>query len=129
MLRYISDYLGCAETGRGTYDDPLDVGIALARTLYEEGEGWRDRLDEEGRLRLDQHELEPKLQSAIAELWRNQQPGPPDEITLVGFARFKRDYAQLYGWEVDGVDYEMPYTVDPPLSPDRDIFDLLASSD
>jgi enoyl-[acyl-carrier protein] reductase/trans-2-enoyl-CoA reductase (NAD+) len=129
MLRYISDYLGCAETGRGQYDDPLDVGIHFARTLYGEGEPWREHLDEAGRLRLDQHELEPDLQAAIAELWSNQQPGVPDEVTRAGFERFKRDYARLYGWEVDGVDYEAACTVDPELGPERSVIDLLASDE
>jgi enoyl-[acyl-carrier protein] reductase/trans-2-enoyl-CoA reductase (NAD+) len=129
MLRYISDYLGCAETGRGVYDDPLDVGIHFARTLYGDGEPWRGKLDDQGRLRLDRHELEPDLQSAIAELWANQTPGAPDDVTRTGFERFKRDYAQLYGWQVEGVDYEAPCTVDPELGEGRGVIDLLESDE
>jgi len=115
MLRYISDYLGCAEGGQGVYDDPLDVGIHFARSLYGEGRAWRDELDEEGRLRLDQNELAPRLQEAIRALWQHETPGAPDPVTAAGFARFKREYMRLFGWEVDDVDYARPCTVDPEL--------------
>jgi len=125
MLRYVSDYLGCDESGRGVYEDPLDVGIHLARSLYGEGAGWRDELDEAGRLRLDQHELEPGLQQAIRELWENQTPGAPDPATAAGFARFKREYANLFGWEGEGVDYEAPCVPDPPLGEAERVVDLI----
>ena len=125
MLRYISDYLGCAEAGRGIYDDPLDVGVHFARALYGDGERWRDQLDAEGRLRLDQHELEPQLQDAIRALWQKQLPGAPEPITAAGFARFKREYAMLYGWEVEGVDYSAPCTADPRLGEAERVVDLI----
>ena len=126
MLRYISDFLGCAAEGKGAYDDPLDVGLHFTRALYTEGEPWRDQLDDEGRLRLDAHELDPELQGAIAALWQNQQPGSPDAPTRAGLDRFRLEYQRLYGWGVDGVDYEAAYLVDPDLSSDPGIVDLLA---
>jgi enoyl-[acyl-carrier protein] reductase/trans-2-enoyl-CoA reductase (NAD+) len=126
MLRYISDYLGCAETGAGIYDDPLDVGVGFARALYGEGDPWRDLLDDAGRLRLDAHELEPGLQAAIARLWQHQEPGPPDPVTSRGFERFKREYMALFGWEVEGVDYDAPCLVDPPLGAEQRVVDLIA---
>lgn len=127
MLRYISDYLGCAETSKGLYDDPLDVGIHFAKSLYGAGSPWRDELDEEGRLRLDQHELEDGLQAVIRGLWENQTPGPPDDVTAIGFARFKREYANLFGWEVDGVDYEAPCEPAPALAESEHVIDLIGS--
>jgi enoyl-[acyl-carrier protein] reductase/trans-2-enoyl-CoA reductase (NAD+) len=125
MLRYISDYLGCAEAGHGVYDDPLDVGIHFTRALYGDGQPWRDALDEEGRLRLDQHELEPQLQEAIAELWSHDQPGAPDAVTASGLERFRSEYSRLYGWGVDGVDYEAPVVADPQLGADERVFNLI----
>jgi enoyl-[acyl-carrier protein] reductase/trans-2-enoyl-CoA reductase (NAD+) len=125
MLRYISDYLGCAETGRGVYDDPLDVGVHFTRALYGDDEAWREQLDDAGRLRLDQHELEPGLQAAIQSLWADQEPGPPADVTREGFERFKREYMALFGWEVDDVDYSAPCTVDPALGPAQRVIDLI----
>ena len=125
MLRYISDYLGCDAAGQGVYDDPLDVGVHFARSLYGEGEPWRAEIDEEDRLRLDQHELEPKLQEAIQALWEQQGEGEPPEITAAGLARFRTEYAQLFGWEVEGVDYEAPCVPDPPLGEAERVVDLI----
>lgn len=125
MLRYISDYLGCAETGRGVYDDPLDVGLHFTRSLYGDAGAWRDELDEAGRLRLDQHELEPGLQETIRSLWQNQSPGPPDDVTAAGFERFKREYMMLYGWQVEGVDYGAPCEIAPELGIAQRVIDLI----
>ena len=125
MLRYVADYLGCAEAGKGEYADPLQVGIDFARALYGEGEPWRDALDAEGRLRLDGRELEGELQDAIAALWREGEPGEPPAVTQAGLDRFKREHAMLYGWQVDGVDYAAPCTVDPEFGARQGIVDLI----
>ena len=50
---------------------------------------------------------------------------PPPEITAQGLERFKREYAMLYGWQVEGVDYSAPYAVDPELGEGQRVFDLL----
>jgi enoyl-[acyl-carrier protein] reductase/trans-2-enoyl-CoA reductase (NAD+) len=128
MLRYISDFLGNADAGVGRYDDPLDVGIAFTQSLYGDGEPWREQLDSAGRLRLDAHELTPELQAAIATLGENQTPGVPAPMTTAGFARFKHEYEMLYGWGVDGVDYEAAYTADPPLTENPGVVDLLGDA-
>ena len=134
MLRYVSDYLGCDAAGKGVYADPLEIGIDFTRALYGEneggdgenkGEGWREKLDGEGRLRLDQRELKPDLQHAIAELWAMAESGEPPALTRAGLERFKREYAMLYGWQVEGVDYSAPWTVDPELGADQRVFNLL----
>lgn len=125
MLRYISDFLGAADAGYGVYEDPLDVGIHFVKSLYGDGEPWQGELDEEGRLRLDQKELEAGLQSEIEKLWQLQESGDPDPVTQAGFARFKREYSMLYGWEVEGVDYEAAYPVDPAMGPAQRVIDLL----
>jgi len=69
-------------------------------------------LDEEGRLRADRKELDPEIQAAVAALW--------DDIntetlrTLSDFDGYKREFLQLFGFEVDGVDYEAE--VNPNIS-------------
>jgi len=127
MLRYMSDYLGVVEGGTGAYDDPLDVGVNFTRALYGDGEPWRGLLDDEHRLRLDAHELESDLQDAIAELWKHQEAGAPPEATRVGLECFRVEYMKLFGWQVEGVDYGKPCTVDPPLRERAGLIDLLES--
>jgi enoyl-[acyl-carrier protein] reductase/trans-2-enoyl-CoA reductase (NAD+) len=71
-------------------------------------------LDEEGRLRADRKELDPAIQAAVADLW--------DEIntdnlkTLSDFDGYKREFLQLFGFEVDGVDYEADVNPDVAIS-------------
>jgi enoyl-[acyl-carrier protein] reductase/trans-2-enoyl-CoA reductase (NAD+) len=124
MVRYIADYLGLEADGQGVYDDPLEVGINFVESLYGDAESWQGKMDAEGRLRLDQHELDPGLQAAIASTWAAAGDAP-SATTLAGLERFRSEYLQLYGWGVDGVDYEAPCLVDPPLGDQPGVFDLL----
>ncbi len=115
MLKYIADYLAVVDSGIGAYDDPLDVGVNFTRALYDDGEPWRDMLDEAGRLRLDENELDPDLQKAITGSWADAKPGDPPPLTVRGLELFKKEFMQLFGWEVDGVDYEAPAEFLPDL--------------
>ena len=66
-------------------------------------------LDDEGRLRADSKELEPGIQEQVAVLW--DQINSDNLRTLSDFAGYKREFLQLFGFEVDGVDYDAE--VDP----------------
>ncbi len=62
-------------------------------------------LDEEGRLRADGKELDPAIQEAVAELWEGINTETLRQLS--DFAGYKREFLQLFGFEVDGVDYEV----------------------
>ena len=66
-------------------------------------------LDDEGRLRADRKELDPQVQAAVAELWQDINTETLRQLS--DFAGYKREFLQLFGFEVDGVDYEAD--VDP----------------
>jgi enoyl-[acyl-carrier protein] reductase/trans-2-enoyl-CoA reductase (NAD+) len=66
-------------------------------------------LDDEGRLRADHKELDPAIQEQVAALW--DQINSDNLRTLSDFAGYKREFLQLFGFEVDGVDYDAD--VDP----------------
>lgn len=125
MLKYIADYLAVVDSGIGAYDDPLEVGIHFTRALYGEDEPWRKLLDDEGRLRLDANELDPELQHAIGELWTAAKPGAVPALTARGLELFKREFMQLYGWEVEGVDYEAPVEFSPDLGDAQGVVHLI----
>jgi enoyl-[acyl-carrier protein] reductase/trans-2-enoyl-CoA reductase (NAD+) len=61
-------------------------------------------LDEEGRLRADQKELDPAIQEAVGKLWEGINTENLRERS--DFAGYKREFLQLFGFEVDGVDYD-----------------------
>jgi enoyl-[acyl-carrier protein] reductase/trans-2-enoyl-CoA reductase (NAD+) len=91
---------------RGVHEGCIEQIDGLFRdSLY----GAEPYLDEEGRLRADRKELDPAIQDAVAKLW--------DGISTENlrqrsdFAGYKQEFLQLFGFEVDGVDYEAD--VDP----------------
>jgi enoyl-[acyl-carrier protein] reductase/trans-2-enoyl-CoA reductase (NAD+) len=125
MLKYIADYLAVVDDGTGAYDDPLAVGIHFANALYGDGEPWRNMLDDRGRLRLDANELDPKLQSAVRGLWEAAKPGEVPALTARGLELFKKDFMQLFGWSVDGVDYETAVDFAPELGEAQGVIHLI----
>lgn len=67
------------------------------------------RRDDEGRLRVDNKELDPSVQAAVGELWKDIDTETLN--TLSDFAGYRREFLQLFGFEIDGVDYDAE--VDP----------------
>ncbi|MAL94607.1 MAG: enoyl-[acyl-carrier-protein] reductase FabV [Haliea sp.] len=62
------------------------------------------QLDDEGRLRADRKELDPAVQEEVARLW--EQIDTDNLHQLSDFDGYRREFLQLFGFEVDGVDYE-----------------------
>lgn len=61
-------------------------------------------VDEEGRLRVDELELDADVQAAVEKAWSVVTTENVNEVT--DFAGYQRDFMNLFGFEVDGVDYE-----------------------
>ena len=88
---------GCIEQVNGLFRD----------SLY----GDSPYLDEEGRLRADGKELDPEIQAEVAAIWG--QISTENLRDISDFAGYKREFIQLFGFEIDGVDYEAE--VDPDV--------------
>ena len=72
------------------------------------------RLDEEGRLRVDELELDPAIQDAVTQSWAAISNETLGELTdLDGY---KQEFLNLFGFEIDGVDYEADVNPDVPIS-------------
>ncbi|MFA5632994.1 MAG: bifunctional NADH-specific enoyl-ACP reductase/trans-2-enoyl-CoA reductase, partial [Porticoccaceae bacterium] len=67
------------------------------------------RLDEEGRLRVDERELRPEIQNVVADAWAKVTSENIAEMT--DFAAYKEEFLHLFGFAFDNVDYEAD--VDP----------------
>jgi enoyl-[acyl-carrier protein] reductase/trans-2-enoyl-CoA reductase (NAD+) len=77
----------------------------FAECLY----GDSPRTDDTGRLRVDELELRPQIQEAVARAWHDvTSENIPDVTDFVGY---KKDFLRLFGFEIEGVDYEAD--VDP----------------
>jgi enoyl-[acyl-carrier protein] reductase/trans-2-enoyl-CoA reductase (NAD+) len=67
-------------------------------------------LDAAGRIRLDDRELRSEVQDEIMSLW--PQITTENLRALTDFAGFQREFRRLFGFEVEGVDYDAPVETD-----------------
>jgi enoyl-[acyl-carrier protein] reductase / trans-2-enoyl-CoA reductase (NAD+) len=62
--------------------------------------------DDGGRIRVDDREMRPDVQSAALDLW--PQVTTENLAELTDFAGYQREFRNLFGFDVDGVDYSAP---------------------
>lgn len=70
------------------------------------------RLDSAGRYRVDELELDPAVQSKVEAIW--DQVTEENLFELTDFAGYKTEFLRLFGFGIDGVDYDAETT---PLVP------------
>ncbi|MDG1307185.1 MAG: trans-2-enoyl-CoA reductase family protein [Porticoccaceae bacterium] len=71
------------------------------------------RTDEEGRLRCDELELRPEVQAVVAAAWAKISTENLAELT--DFAGYKEEFLTLFGFGLDGVDYQADVSADVPI--------------
>lgn len=100
VMKQAGTHEGCIEQVDGLYRD----------SLYND----KPIVDEDGRLRADYKELAPAIQDEVVALW--------DKVTdenlyeLTDFAGYKSDFLKLFGFGVEGVDYEADVNPEVPIS-------------
>ncbi|MDG1485938.1 MAG: trans-2-enoyl-CoA reductase family protein [Porticoccaceae bacterium] len=85
----------------GTHEGCIEQLYRLFTECLYSGE---PRTDEEGRLRVDELEMQPDVQAAVAEAWSNISNENLSELT--DFKGYKEEFLKLFGFEMDGVDYD-----------------------
>ena len=91
---------------RGVHEGCIEqVNRLFRESLYGDTRG----VDEEGRLRADNLELDPEVQAEVAAIW--EQIDTDNLKDLSDFEGYRREFLQLFGFEVEGVDYDAD--VDP----------------
>ena len=70
--------------------------------------------DADGRLRADNLELNPEVQAEVAEIW--EQINTDNLKTLSDFDGYRQEFLQLFGFEVDGVDYDADVNPEVPIA-------------
>jgi len=92
----------------GTHEGCIEQASRLfSDRLYGSKEGIE--LDDKGRIRLDDWEMEPEVQSRIVELW--PQVCTENLRELTSFDKYQKDFLSLFGFGHPSVDYEAE--VDP----------------
>lgn len=85
----------------GTHEGCIEQVYGLLKdSLY----GAEPYQDDEGRLRADRFELADHVQAEVGSLW--QQVDSDNLMTISDFAGYQREFMQLFGFELDGVDYQ-----------------------
>ncbi len=79
----------------------------LSSQLYNNN---KPKLDAEGRIRLDDHEMEAAVQDAVINLWDKVTTENIHEISDI--AGYKSEFLKLFGFGLSGIDYEAPVNTD-----------------
>ena len=97
----------------GTHEDCIEQMVRL----FDEHLYASDlQLDESGRIRIDDLEIHPEIQTKVVEIWK--------EITtenlnaMSDYAGYQKNFLNLFGFELSGVDYDEDVEVDLPLPSD-----------
>ncbi len=77
------------------------------------GPGCRPRVDDEGRIRIDDWEMRPEIQQEISDLWDIATEENVKQIADVD--GFYHDFLRLFGFDIPGVDYEAPVETEVEL--------------
>ncbi len=93
---------------KGCDEMPVDQMIRLFRDVLAGGDS--TLLDSDGRIRLDAFELLPEVQAAVARVWPQVTSENLNQLT--DFRGFKRNFDNLFGFDVEGVDYTQPVETD-----------------
>ncbi|MBE9597929.1 enoyl-ACP reductase FabV [Pedobacter sp. MC2016-24] len=81
---------GCIEQIQRLFSERLFTGAAVP-------------VDEKGRIRVDDLEMDPAVQTQVASLWTE---ATAETLPLIGdLAGYKTDFLNLFGFDVPGVDY------------------------
>ena len=83
-----------------------EAPIGQMQRLFSEhlGPGLQPHLDSERYIRLDDRELQPEVTDAVTERWA--QINTDNFLELSDYAGFRRRFRNLFGFEVEGVDYD-----------------------
>ena len=85
----------------GTHEDCIEqVQRLFAERLY----GGSPDVDEAGRIRIDDWEMRPEIQDAVVAAWEKVTTENLDEHG--DFAGYQENFLRLFGFGLDGVDYE-----------------------
>jgi len=95
---------------RGTHEGCIEQVYRLYKeSLY----GTTPQLDEEGRLRADDKELDDDVQRSVQELW--PQISTENLYELTDFEGYKSDFLRLFGFGMPNVNYDADVNPEVPI--------------
>ena len=95
----------------GTHEGPIEQMVRLFDMLAADR---APATDEEGRIRLDEAEMQPEIQDEVMRRWHLVDDANLRELS--DYEGFRRYFDQLFGFQVPGVDYAAPVETDVDLA-------------
>ncbi|MDB2642416.1 bifunctional NADH-specific enoyl-ACP reductase/trans-2-enoyl-CoA reductase, partial [bacterium] len=100
VMKEAGNHEGCIEQIQRLFSDHL-------------ASGGSPELDEQGRIRIDDWEMGEEVQAAVHEAWDNVTTENLSELS--DFLGYKSEFLRLFGFGLEGVDYEAE------TDPERDL--------
>ena len=94
-------------------DSHEDCIQQMVRLFREHLYGDSLKLDGEGRIRVDDWEMDPQVQQAVAEIWPRITSDNLNDLS--DFSDYQSNFLQLFGFNIPGVDYNEDVEVDLTL--------------
>jgi enoyl-[acyl-carrier protein] reductase/trans-2-enoyl-CoA reductase (NAD+) len=98
-------------SGKGLEEGAIEQMARLFFTHLAEGKA--PATDDAGRIRMDDWEMRPDVQGDAEKIW--PQVTTENLAALTDFAEFKREFRNLFGFKVQGVNYSQPVEIDQQL--------------
>jgi len=95
---------------KGNHEDCIEQ---MVRLLNERLYGGDLQLDDHGRIRIDDWEMEADIQKAVADVW--PEISSESLNVLSDFSGYQNNFLKLFGFGLNGVDYEEDIEVDLPM--------------
>lgn len=95
---------------KGNHEDCIEQ---MVRLLNERLYGSDLQLDEIGRIRIDDWEMEANIQQAVADVWPNISSDSLNSLS--DFSGYQENFLRLFGFGLTGVDYDVDVEVDVPM--------------
>lgn len=95
---------------KGTHEGCIEQIVRLFKDRLYEGEL---NLDTEGRIRVDDWEMDPEVQAEVASIWPTVTTENLRELS--DFDMYQKEFLELFGFGLDGIDYSIDVEVDRPI--------------
>lgn len=95
---------------KGTHEGCIEQ---IIRLFKERVYGGSLQLDTAGRIRIDDWEMDPQVQAEVASIWPKVTSENLSELS--DFAGYQKEFLELFGFGLEGVDYNQPVEVDRPI--------------
>lgn len=95
---------------KGTHEGCIEQIVRLFKDRLYEGEL---NLDSEGRIRVDDWEMDPEVQAEVATIW--PKVTTENLRDLSDFDAYQKEFLELFGFGLDGIDYTKDIEVDLPI--------------